>query len=82
MKRLLLSACLVGVVFAGYPPKFPQTNQVTPATADPMTSERAVSIVPKNRIVQRVAFRPSATDSVGAGHPQGFAARADGRGDV
>ena len=64
MKRLLLSACLVGVVFAGYPPKFPQTNQVTPATADPMTSERAVSIVPKNRIVQRVAFRPSATDSV------------------
>jgi hypothetical protein len=64
MKRLLLSACLVGVVFAGYPPKFPQTNQVTPATADPMTSERAVSIVPKNRIVQRVAYRPSATDSV------------------
>ena len=64
MKRLLLSACLVGVVFAGYPPKFPQTNQVTSATADPMTSERAVSIVPKNRIVQRVAFRPSATDRV------------------
>jgi Bacterial SH3 domain len=61
MKRLLLSACLVGVVFAGYPPKFPQTNQVTPATADPMTSERAVSIVPKNRIVQRVTYRPSAT---------------------
>jgi Bacterial SH3 domain len=63
MKRLLLSACLVGVVFAGYPPKFPQTNQVTPATADPMTSERAVSIVPKNRIVERVAYRPSATDT-------------------
>jgi Bacterial SH3 domain len=63
MKRLLLSVCLVGVVFAGYPPKFPQTNQVTPATADPMTSERAVSIVPKNRIVQRVAYRPSATDT-------------------
>ena len=61
MKRLLLSACLVGVVFAGYPPKFPQTNQVTSATADPMTSERAVSIVPKNRIVQRVTYRPSAT---------------------
>jgi hypothetical protein len=64
MKRLLLCACLVSVVFAGYPPKFPQTNQVTPPTADPMTSERAVSIVPKNRIVQRVAYRPSATDSV------------------
>ena len=63
MKRLLLSACLVGVVFAGYPPKFPQTTQVTPATADPMTSERAVSIVPKSRIVQRVAYRPSATDT-------------------
>jgi Bacterial SH3 domain len=63
MKRLLLSACLVGVVFAGYPPKFPSTNQVTPATADPMTSERVVSIVPKNRIVQRVTYRPSATDT-------------------
>jgi len=63
MKRLLLSACLIGVAFAGYPPNFPQTNQVTPATADPMTSERAVSIVPKNRMVQRVAYRPSATDT-------------------
>jgi hypothetical protein len=63
MKRLLLSACLVGVVFAGYPPKFPQPNQVTPAAADPMTSERAVSIVPKNRTVQRVTYRPSATDT-------------------
>jgi hypothetical protein len=63
MKRLLLSACLVGVVFAGYPSKLPQTNQVTPATADAITSERAVSIVPKNRIVQRVAFRPLATDT-------------------
>jgi hypothetical protein len=63
MKRLLLSACLVGVVFAGYPPKFPQSNQVTPVTADPMASERAVSIVPKNRIVQRVTYRPSATDT-------------------
>jgi hypothetical protein len=28
-----------------------------------MTSERAVSIVPKSRIVQRVAYRPSATDT-------------------
>lgn len=62
MKRLLLSACLVGVVFAGYPPKFPQTDQVTPASADPTNGERAVSIVPKSRNVQRVAFRPSATD--------------------
>ena len=53
MKRLLLSVCLVGVVFAGYPSKLPQT-----ATADAITSERAVSIVPKSRIVQRVAFRP------------------------
>ena len=58
MKRLLLSVCLVGVVFAGYPSKLPQT-----ATADAITSERAVSIVPKSRIVQRVAFRPSATDT-------------------
>jgi hypothetical protein len=63
MKRLLLSVCLVGVVFAGYPPKLPQTDQVTPVTADPMTSERAVSVVPKNRIVQRVTYRPSATDT-------------------
>jgi hypothetical protein len=63
MKRLLLSVCLVGVVFVGYPPKFPQTNQVPPATADSMTSERAVSIVPKSRIVQRVAYRSSATDT-------------------
>jgi hypothetical protein len=63
MKRLLLSACLVGVVFAGYPPKFPQSNQVTPVTADSMASERAVSVVPKNRIVQRVTYRPSATDT-------------------
>ena len=63
MKRLLLSACLIGVAFAGYPPNFPQTNQVTPATADPMTSERAVSVVPKNRTVQRVTYRPSATDT-------------------
>ena len=62
MKRLLLSACLVGVVFAGYPPKFPQTDQVTPASADPTNGERAVSIVPKSRNVQRVAFHPSATD--------------------
>jgi Bacterial SH3 domain len=58
MERLLLSVCLVGVVFAGYPSKLPQT-----ATADAITSERAVSIVPKSRIVQRVAFRPSATDT-------------------
>jgi hypothetical protein len=50
--------CLVGVVFAGYPSKLPQT-----ATAEAITSERAVSIVPKSRIVQRVAFRPSATDT-------------------
>src|SRR6476469_8162775 len=63
MKKLLLSACLIVVVFAGYPPKFTQTNQFTPSTADPMTSERSVSIVPKNRIVQRVAYRPSATDT-------------------
>jgi hypothetical protein len=63
MKNLLLSACLVGVVFAGYPPHSPQTNQVTPAIADPMTSERAVSVVPKNRTVQRVTYRPSATDT-------------------
>ena len=63
MKRLLLSACLVGVVLAGYPPKLPPTNQVAPATADAITSEQAVSIVPKNRIVQRVAFRPSATNT-------------------
>jgi hypothetical protein len=63
MKRLLLSACLVGVVFAGYPPKLPQTNQATPAAVDPMTSERAVTIVPKNRIVQRVTYHPSATDT-------------------
>ncbi|MGH6825085.1 SH3 domain-containing protein [Methyloceanibacter sp.] len=62
MKRLLLSACLVGVVFAGYPPKFPQTNQATPATTLPLEAERGVTIVPKNRNVQRVAYRPSATD--------------------
>jgi hypothetical protein len=63
MKRLLLSACLIGVVFAGYPPHPLQTNQVTPAVAatDP-DNERAVSIVPKSRNVQRVAYRPSATD--------------------
>src|SRR5262245_4767656 len=64
MKRLLLSACLVGVVFAGYPPHSPQINQATPATADPMTSKRGVSIVQKNRTVQGIAFRPSATDSM------------------
>jgi Bacterial SH3 domain len=65
MKRLLLSACLVGVVFAGYSPSSLQTNQanqVTPAAADP-GNERAVSIVPKSRTVERVAFRPSATDA-------------------
>jgi hypothetical protein len=59
MKRLLLSACLVGVVFAGYPPKFPQTDQVAPAAAD-ASNEWAVSIVPKSRMVERVAYRPSA----------------------
>src|SRR5262245_22952692 len=64
MKRLLLSACLVVVVFAGYPPHSPKTNQATPATADPMTLERGVSIVPKNRTVQGIAFRPSETDSM------------------
>src|SRR5262245_43253834 len=64
MKRLLLPVCLVGVVFTGYPRHSPQTNQAIPATADPMTSERAVSIVPKNRTVQRIALRPSATDSM------------------
>jgi hypothetical protein len=64
MKRLLLSACLVGVVFAGYSPNSLQTHQVTPAVAvaDP-GNERAVSIVPKSRNVQRVAYRPSATDA-------------------
>ncbi|HET7851435.1 MAG TPA: SH3 domain-containing protein [Methyloceanibacter sp.] len=59
MKRLLLSACLVGVVFAGYPPHPLHTNQVTPAAAD-ASNERAVSIVPKSRTVERVAYRPSA----------------------
>jgi Bacterial SH3 domain len=60
MKRLLLSACLVGVVFAGYSPNSLQTHQVTPAAANP-GNERAVSIVPKSRTVERVAFRPSET---------------------
>ena len=55
MKRLLLSACLVGVVFAGYPPHPLHTNQVTPAAAD-ASNERSVSIVPKSRTVERVAY--------------------------
>jgi hypothetical protein len=64
MKRLLLSACLVGVVFAGYPPHPLPTNQVTPAVpiAD-QGNDRAVSIVPKSRTpVERVAYRASVTD--------------------
>src|SRR5262245_50680252 len=58
MKRLLLSAGLIGVVFAGYPPHPLQTNQLTSAAAD-QSNDRAVSIVPKSRTVQRVAFNPS-----------------------
>jgi hypothetical protein len=62
MKRLLLSACLIGVVFAGYPPHPLQTIKATPAVpiADP-GNERAVSIVPKSRTVERVAYRASET---------------------
>jgi hypothetical protein len=63
MKRLLLSACLIGVVFAGYPPHPLQTNQVTPAPTADQGNERAVSIVPKSRTVQRVAYRPSVNDA-------------------
>src|SRR6266496_3074031 len=59
MKRLLLYVCLIGVVFAGYPPHPLQTNQITPGAAPQLNAERAVSIVPKNRNVQRVAFGAS-----------------------
>jgi len=83
MKRLLLSASLVGIVFAGHTHSS-QMMQVAPIGAEPLNAARAVSIVrksaaldrsnPQNLSVQRVAFRSSATtDSSDQGAPKGSA---------
>jgi hypothetical protein len=52
MKRLLLSVRLVGIVLIGYTPNPLQTNQVTPALAEPLNMTRAVPLA-----LQRVALR-------------------------
>jgi hypothetical protein len=51
MKRLLLSVRLVGIVLIGYTPNPLQTNQVTPALAEPLNMTRAVPLA-----LQRVAL--------------------------
>ena len=83
MKRLLLSVCLVGIVFAGHTPNSLQTTQITTASADPFDAARAVTIVrksapdrwnsasPQNFSVQRVALRSSDTPDLGT--PKGSA---------
>lgn len=72
MTRLLLSVCLVGIVFDGHAPNSLQTTQITTAAAERLDAERAVTIVPKstpaswnrtNPNLQRVAFRSSADGS-------------------
>jgi hypothetical protein len=80
MKRLLLSVCLVGIVFVGRTPNDLQTTEYTIASTEAFDAERAVTVVRKSspsviaeRIVrqnpdlQRVAFRPSADGSQAAG---------------
>ncbi|MGB0055350.1 MAG: hypothetical protein WBQ20_01040, partial [Methyloceanibacter sp.] len=67
MKRLLLSVCLIGLVFAGHTPNSLQTTQITPVSAEPRAA-RTVTIVAKstpdgwNRTIsnlQCIAFQSS-----------------------
>lgn len=72
MKRLLLSVCLVGIVFAGNTPNALQTNPMTPAAAVPLNMVRAMFRAPQNLGVQRTALRSSAnTDNSEQGTPKG-----------
>jgi hypothetical protein len=83
MKRLLLSVCLVGIVFAGHTPNSLQMTQITPISAEPLDAARAVTIVAKstpdrwngtNPSVQRIAFRSSSiTDTPEASSAKGSA---------
>jgi hypothetical protein len=57
MKRLLLSVCLIGLVFTGYEHKPLHNNRITPSAVEPLGNERAVTIVPKNSLIQGVALR-------------------------
>ncbi len=64
MKRLLLSVCLIGIVFAGHSHTSLQSNRSTPVTAELHDSARAVSIVPKTSLVQRVSLQSSPTNGI------------------
>ena len=75
MKRLLLSVCLVGIVFVGRAPNDLQITENATASTEAFVAERAVTVVRKsaggivrqNPDLQRVAFRPSADGSQAAG---------------
>jgi hypothetical protein len=83
MKRLLLSVCLIGIVFAGHTPNSLQTTQIAPVSAEPIDAARGVTIVAKstpdrwnrtNPSVQRIAFRSSSiTDTPEASSAKGSA---------
>jgi hypothetical protein len=82
MKRLLLSVCLIGLVFAGHTPNSLQTTQITPVSAEPRAA-RTVTIVAKstpdrwnrtNSNLQRIAFQSSSiTDTPEASSAKGSA---------
>jgi hypothetical protein len=83
MKRLLLSVCLIGLVFAGHTPNSLQTTQITPVSAEPLDAARTVTIVAKstpdrwnrtNSNLQRIAFQSSSiTDTPEASSAKGSA---------
>jgi hypothetical protein len=56
MKRLLLSVCLVGIVFAGHAPN---STQITTASAERLDAEHTVTIVPKSTPASRNRINPN-----------------------
>ena len=59
MKRLLLSLCLVGVVFTGHPRHVLETAQVPPASKNQLVEARAVSSLSSPAMPDFIAQSPS-----------------------
>ena len=59
MKRLLLSLCLVGVVFTGHPRHVLETAQVPPASKNQLVEARAVSSLSSPAMPDSIAQSPS-----------------------
>jgi hypothetical protein len=59
MKRLLLSLCLVGVVFTGHTRDVLETTQVPPASKDQLVEARAVSSLSSPAMPDSIAQYPS-----------------------